>query len=198
MKKLLSLLLCLTLCLPVLALAEGADMLDSLSPKRYHTVDFGTFTMELGENDLYEVADEMTSNAVYAIIYPDYNPNAATTDSINVVWSAGSFEQDLAAYGAETYAQMCLLAAKEQCAAMSITMRNAQVLASLYEDGEYVAITSCEVDYTGAGVDLVTPQYQMQYYTSAADGSTYIITVTTTSYERLVELSSYLETMVLK
>ena len=200
MKKLLSLVLCLALCLPVLALAEDTGMLDSLtqSAKTTHTVDFGTFTMELGENDLYEVADEMTSNAVYTIIYPDYDPNATTTDNINVVWSAASIDAELTTYGAETYAQMVLLAANEQFAALNITMSNAQVLAALYENGEYVSISYCELDYTGAGVELVTPQYQMQYYNTSEDGGTYIFTISTTSYERLEELSAYIDNVVFK
>ena len=115
MKKLLSLILCLLLCLPVLATAETVDAVPEL-----YTVDFGTFTMNLGANDYYETAEEMVNGMVYAIIYPNYDPAAATFDNINIVWSQADATAEVQSTGPEAYAKLVLDVAKPQFEAMGI------------------------------------------------------------------------------
>lgn len=168
---------------------------NNLIPESY-TVDFGTFTMNLGANDYYETAEEMVNNAVLAIIYPNYDPNALVMDNINIVWSQADATAEIQSIGAEKYAQLVLDIAKPQFEALNIKMSNAQVLSAVMEENAFVSVTCCELDYTGAGVDLVTPQYQLQAYYLLGEGGTYVFTLTSTSVEQLDVLSAYLDSVV--
>lgn len=188
MKKLLSLILCLMLCLPALALAE-----DITEAPELYTVDFGAFTVDFAPNDYYEVADEMVSNQLYAIIYPNYDPNGVTYDNINVVWSKENAVNEVLAYGAETYANLVMQSAQAQFDAMGIKMLNGQVLSAIVEDGSYASVSYMELDYTGAGVDLVTPQYQMQTFYVTEAGETFMFTLTAITMDNLQELINYLD-----
>lgn len=189
MKKLLAIIL--FLMMPVCALAE-ADITE------LYTVDFGAFTMNLGANDYYEVAEEMTANSVYAIIYPNYDPTATTFDNINVTWLDLDLGALLPLYGAESYAQAVLEAAIPQYEAMGIQVNAPQLLSALYEDDVFASITYCELDYTGAGVDLVSPMYQMQVYFCLGESGAYVFTFSSTSMEQLEALSAYVDGVVIK
>lgn len=187
MKKLLSLLLCLALLLPVMALAETATTAER------QVVDFGDFTISLLEGDLYEVADEKTSNALYAIVYPAYDETAASHENFNIVWSAEDASPVIALYGAETYAQLLMQSYQAQYEAMGIKMTDGQVLSARFEDNTGVFLTFANLDYTGMGYDLLSPVYQMQVYTCDSEEGTYIFTFTATDLEALEALSSYLD-----
>lgn len=186
MKKLLSLILCLMLALSACAMAETAA-----------TVDFGPFTMDLGPNDQYEVASTMADSQLYAIIYPDYDPNATFTNTINAVWTASDLAAEVKLVGGvEMYAQYILQSAESQYAASGIAMSNATVMATQMDDKTAAIITSYTLDYTGAGVDFVADLYQMQaLYFNAADDN-YTFTLTAATLEELQALSAYLDTLV--
>ena len=192
MKKLFSLLLCLVLFLPVMAMAENQIEADVF------TIDFGDFTMVLHDGDYYELAPTKTNNAVYAMVYPAYDATAATHDNFNVVWSAQDASPVIAMYGAETYAKLLLQTFEAQYKSMGIKMTDGQVIAARYEDGVGAFITSCNMDYTGAGYALVTPMYQLQAYFCFAEQGSYIFTFTAVSLDELDALSSYLDTVVFK
>lgn len=187
MKKLISLVLCLMLALPAFALAEST------------TVDFGTFAMELGPNDRYEVADAMTESQLYAIIYPNYDPNATFTNSINVVWSARDLAAEIKSVGGmEQYAQYVMQSAEQQYKASGITMSNGAVLSAQMDSATAVSLTTYTLDYTGAGVDMVADLYQLQvlFFNGAADN--YIFTLTAHTQEEVMALSAYLDTLTFK
>lgn len=190
MKKLLSLILCL-MALFTCALAETETV-------ELYTIDFGAFTMDLGENDYYEVAEEMVANNVYAIIYPNYDPTAATFDNINITWLDMDLAPIVRLAGAEPYAQMVLEAAAPQYESMGIKMNKAELLSAVFEENVFVTITACELDYAGAGVDLVSPLYQMQVYFCQGEGGTYVFTVSATTMESLEALSTYVDGVVIK
>lgn len=190
MKKLLSLVLFLML-LTVCAFAET-------EAAELYTIDFGTFTMDLAENDYYEVAEEMTANTVYAIIYPNYDPTATTFDNINITWMDMDIAPVIQLAGAEPYAKLVLEAAAPQYEAMGIKMNNAEVLSAIFEENVYVTISYCELDYAGAGVDLVSPLYQMQVYFCQGEGGSYVFTFSSTSMEQLEALSAYVDGVVFK
>lgn len=193
MKKLLSIILCMMLCLPVLALAE-----DITEAPELYTVDFGTFTMNLGANDYYETAEEMVNGTVYAIIYPNLDPNAMIADNINIVWTQADATSEIQTIGTEKYAQLVLDVAKPQFEAMGIQMNNGQVLSAILEENVFASITYSELDYSGAGVELVSPQYQMQVYFLLGEGGTYVFTITATTMEQLEALSAYVDGVVFK
>lgn len=185
MKKLLALLLCLTLCMPVMALAETA----------VYTLPFDGFTIDLGGNDYYEVAEAKASNQVYLIVYPNYDPEAESTDNFNIVWYNGDASGELAAYAPVEYATLILEGAKSQYEALGIKLNKAEVLEATYEDGVYVSVTYSELDYTGMGYNLVLPNYQMQFYLCLTETDTYIITMTATTMEGLEAMLPYLDTL---
>ena len=172
MKKLLALILCLMLAFSTCAMAATT------------AVDFGTFTIDLGPNDQYEVANTMTDGQLYAIIYPNYDPNATFTNTINLVWTASDLSAEVKMVGGmEAYAQMVLDAAEYQYSAQGIAMSNATVLRTFTDDETAGALTSYTLDYTKAGVDMVTNLYQMQalFFNGANDN--YIFTLTAYTIE---------------
>lgn len=192
MKKLISLLLVLMLCLPVMAMAETAA--DAL----LYTIDFGDFTMDLYGNDYYEMAAEKASNTVYAIVYPAYDETSATHNNFNIVWSEMDATAEITLYGAANYASLVQMAAQQQYKSMGINMTDLQVLSATFEDGVGAFITTANLDYTGMGYDVITPQYQLQTYYCMGDAGTYIFTFTATTMEELEALSSYLDSVVFK
>ena len=162
-------------------------------------VDFGAFTMKLGPNDLYEVADAVTDSKVYAIIYPNYDPNATFTNTINVVWSA----RDLAAEinlvgGMEQYAQFVMQSAEQEYNAVGITMSNGTVLSAQMDNSTAVSLTTYTLDYTGAGVDMVTDLYQMQVLFFNGQADNYAFTLTAHTQEEVMAMSAYLDTLTFK
>lgn len=190
MKKLFALLLCLTLFLPTMAMAEIV--------KTTYTVDFGDFTMELDSTDYYETAAK-ANNSVLALVYPSYDPTAVTADNFNIVWSATDATAEITLYGGiEKYASLVLASAEAQYTAMGIKMADAQVLNAFFENGIGLTISSYTLDYTGAGVDLVSPLYQMQVYYCKGEAGTYIFSFTATSMEALETLSAYMDTVEFK
>lgn len=189
MKKLLSLVLCLMLALSACAMAETACT----------TVDFGAFTMDLGVNDQYEVAPTMTDGQLYAMIYLDYDPNAMFHNSINAVWTATDLVAEIKAIGGmDKYAELVMESAKPQYNAMGITMTSATVLGTNMDNETAASIATYTLDYTGAGVELVTDLYQMQALFFNGAGDNYIFTLTAHTLEELQAMSAYLDTIVFK
>lgn len=192
MKKLLALLLCLAFCLPLVAYAEAASTIEQ------YTVDCGDFTIDLFAGDLYEIAQEKTNNAVYAMFYPAYDEASATHDNFNVVWNEADISATVARYGVNEYAQRLLQATKNQFEAMGIKVADERVLRAVAEDNACVFLTAAELDYTGAGYDLVTPMYQLQVYFCSSTNGTYVFTFSSVSFDRLQELSDYLDYVTFK
>lgn len=190
MKKLASLLLTLAMLLPMMAMAETAD-----EPAVY-TFDFGAFTIDLAETDYYQVAEEMTDNAVYLQVYPGYDPSNTTHPNFNVVWSSEDPTATINLYGAENYAKLGQQAAQQQYEQMGITVSDAQVLSAVFEDGVGAFFTVSTLDYTGMGLDLVTPVYQLQVFMCMGDAGTYLFTFSADTLEKVEEISAYLDTVV--
>ncbi len=190
MKKIASLLLALAMLLPMLAMAETA------AAPAVSTFDFGAFTIDLSEADYYQVADEMTDNAVYLQVYPAYDANNTMHPNFNVVWASQDPSAIIKLYGAENYAKLGQEAAKQQYDQMGITVTDAQVLSATFEDGVGAFLTVSTLDYTGMGVALVTPVYQLQVFMCMGDAGTYIFTFSADTLEKVEEISAYLDTVV--
>lgn len=190
MKKLISLLLCLALFLPVLAMAETTET----EAPVLSTVDFGPFTMGLGDSDVYQVADTLTSNTLYAIIYVDYDPTATTYETINVVYSEDDIPGEITLVGGiQKYAELVLNNAKSQYSSMGIAMSDEQVLSAIFENNMGVTITYSVLDYTGAGIELQSPVYQMQVFYCSDDAGSFLFTLTAASLDRLMYLANYMD-----
>lgn len=192
MKKLLSLILCLAMLLPVMAFAETTTAED------LYTIDLGDFTIALYADDCYEIAAEKISNTVYATFYPSYDETALTHENFNVVWNKDDAAPTITKYGAENYATLVLQASKAQFETMGIKMTDEQVLSAMMEDNVCVLVTCANLDYTGAGSDLVTPLYQLQAYFCDAELGTYIFTLSAVSIEALEDLTVYLDYITFK
>lgn len=163
------------------------------------TVDFGTFTMDVGSGDYYEVADTMTSNALYMMLYPDYYVTGQTTNNINVVYTEdGLAMQLLLVGGIENYAQLVLEQTGPQYESMGIKMTDGQVLYAAEEDGLAAIIISSTLDYSGAGVDLTMTLYQMIAMFMGTPSGDYIFTLTADSMETLSAMADYLDTVQFK
>ena len=191
MKKILSVILSLVLLLPVLAGAEA--------PVLPYTIDFGPFTMNLAANDYYEIADSLVSNQVYTIIYVDYDENSMMTPTINAVWSSDDLAREINLIGGmEKYAEIILKNTHSTYASMGIQMTNPTVIMTEWDDNIGCIVTSCTMDYTGSGVDMVTAMYQMQALFCNLDGGSYIFTLTSNSMEQIVTMAAYLDTLQFK
>ena len=190
MKKIASLLLALAMLLPALAMAETA------AAPAMHTFDFGVFMIDLAETDVYQVAEEMTDNAVYLQVYPDYDPSNTMHPNFNFVWTAQDPTMTIKLYGAENYAKLGQEAAKQQYEQMGIVVNDAQVLSATFEDDIGAFFTVSTLDYTGMGIDLVSPVYQLQVFMCMGDAGTYIFTFSADTLEKVEEISAYLDTVV--
>ena len=190
MKKFVSLLIALTILLPVLAMAETAA-----APALY-TFDFGVFTIDLAENDYYQVAEELADSTLYLQVYPNYSDSNVVHPNFNVVWCAQDPSMIISLYGAENYAKLSQQAAMQQYEQMGIAATDAQVLSASFEDGIGSFWTVSTLDYTGAGTPLTATIYQLQIFLCFDGDGCYIFTFSADTPEKVEEISAYLDTVV--
>ena len=177
MRKLLTALLVLILALPCAAFAEEEPGLVQF--------DFGDFTMDIYEDMFYDDDYDKISGQPYFYLYQDYDPNAAFTKNLNIVWLSDSF--DVHSIDPSAYAQQVLDGSVSALSQQNIAVSNPSVLYADYanQDGK-TAITiifSMTMDYTSAGVDLVMDQYTLQGMCSDPAFGTYYFTITTDNIE---------------
>lgn len=177
MRKLLTALLVLILALPCAAFAEEEPGLVQF--------DFGDFTMDIYEDMSYDDDYDKISGQPYFYLYQDYDPNAAFTKNLNIVWLSDSF--DVYSIDPSAYAQQVLDGSVSALNQQNIAVSNPSVLYADYanQDGK-TAITiifSMTMDYTSAGVDLVMDQYTLQGMCSDPAFGTYYFTITTDNLE---------------
>lgn len=177
MRKLLTALLVLILALPCAAFAEEEPGLVQF--------DFGDFTMDIYEDMFYDDDYDKISGQPYFYLYQDYDPNAAFTKNLNIVWLSDSF--DVHSIDPSAYAQQVLDGSVSALSQQNIAVSNPSVLYADYanQDGK-TAITiifSMTMDYTSAGVDLVMDQYTLQGMCSDPAFGTYYFTITTDNLE---------------
>lgn len=188
MKKLLSVMLCLTLLLPGLALAESAAL-----PELY-TIDFGYFTMGLTANDYYQIAAERQDNTAYAIIYPNYDASNPSPSNINVVWSSEDFSLRVKIFGASLYTQSMLQSTANLYQEMGYTLTNQQIHEATFDENLYSATFSYDVSSGDQSMTL----FQKQNYYFLGDAGVYAITITAHSLEELASLDFYYDYIVIK
>lgn len=189
MKKLLSLILCLMMLLPGLALAEETDVLPEL-----YAVDFGYFTMGLTANDYYQIAAERENNTAYAIIYPSYDAADSSPSNINVVWSNEDFSMRVKIFGASLYTQSLLQSTANLYQSMGYTLTNPQIHEAEYDGNIYTTTFSYDLV---AGEQSMT-MYQKQNYYFYGEEGVYAFTITANTPEELAALDFYFDYIVIK
>lgn len=190
MRKLITLLVCLVLCMPALALADATAV-----PATY-PVDFGDFTMTLKETDMYQQGVKQ-NNEVLAMIYPDYDETAIFSANLGIVWNMADASAELAQTPPEDFAQAVLAQAQTQFQSLGLLPTNFQVFEADYTEG-VLSIGYCfDIDYSPLGVDLSATIYQRQSYLCLGGAGTYIFNMTAGSMEDLALMDFYLDSIVI-
>ena len=184
MKKLMAMLLVLTMVLSGTALAAAAK-----APAT-QTIDFGDFTLDIDPNMPGEVKDKV-NNETMVTMYPAYNINGDASSNITVVWSEAV--QDFSELDTDekcnSFAKTVLDSIVPAYRQSGITVTNEQVLGSmlLKQDGVQgiMVVFSMDADYAGMGVDLKTTLIQLQVYLSDKAFGSYIFTGTSSDMDTL-------------
>lgn len=186
MKKLIALVVCL-LCLAPCALAESAP----------YTLDAGYFTMQLYPGDVLELYDR-TDNQSMLFLYPPDTGDMNYMDNINIVWTqqdSSSMTQD----DLDVMADFIIEQAQAQYTQLGVDADNFEVLGTELEPGVKGAILySFDMDLTPLGSDLQTTLYQYQAFIMDGAEGTYIITLSSDSFDSLSLMYPYTDTFTLK
>ena len=191
MKKLLALLLCAALCLPVLALAETtADT---------YTVDFEDFTLTLTEYDLIQRAPTKVSDELLAMVYVNYDESKTAQDNFNIVWCNYDGNSSLSFFpSVNEYGSALLDSNVKALKAAGFGVSNDMLLYAQAEGPIAAFMYTYDVDYSALGLDLILTQYQMQVTYTLSNDSSYIFTFTSGTMEGLEALTAYMDAIDFK
>ena len=187
MKKLIAMLLALTMLFSGMALAEAAQETATV------TFDFGDFTMELDPEIQGELL-ERNENETFFTIYPAYTINGDEASNINGVWNSAVY--DFTEYEDEekgkAFAEELMNTVLSGYEEAGMKTENEQLLlASVFDqDGVagFVIVYQADVDYSGIGYDLQVTLIQEQAYLSDAAFGTYIFTATAEDMDTLLNI----------
>lgn len=182
------LLVLMALCLAVVpALAETAEPT---------TLDLGDFTMTVPADMQYDLADEITDNATFLMIYQP--TESAFTTNMALVW--GEAASDLTAADPEVYGQAILATAQSALEAQSVAVSNPTLVgASMDEIGGKAALSvvyTMDLDYSGMGVDLQVNATFVQGIVSEDGLGTYTFTIASDSMDGCQPLMEVVNTVV--
>lgn len=184
------LLVLMALCLAVVpALAETTEA---------STLDFGDFTMNIPAEMVYDMADEITSNAVFFTLYKNSEEETSFNTNMTLVWTDAV--SDLTADAAETYGQAILEAAQTGLEQQGVGVANPTLVgASMDEIGGKAALSvvyTMDMDYSGIGVDLQINVTFVQALVSEDGIGTYTFTIASDSLEGCQPLVDVVNTVV--
>lgn len=155
--------------------------------------DFGAFTLTFPSDADGQIADEITDNSVFFLIYQDVAEDAQFRPNLNITWVKDV--EDVTALDANATAETIVASAVSALEGQGATVTNPQVLtAGLDEVGSKTALSvgySMDVDYTGMGVDLQVTLIFAQAIVSEEGLGTYTFTITTddpTTTQPLVDI----------
>ena len=155
--------------------------------------DFGAFTLTFPSDADGQIADEITDNSMFFLIYQDVAEDAQFRPSLNITWMEDV--EDVTALDANATAETIMASAVSALEGQGATVTNPQVLtAGLDEVGSKTALSvgySMDVDYTGMGVDLQVTLIFAQAIVSEEGLGTYTFTITTddpTTTQPLVDI----------
>lgn len=191
MKKLLALLLCMMLCLPV-------AMAQTLTDDVFVTIDFGDFTMDMRAEDLYQVVEKVDSQA-FALVYTEYDENNSFHNNINIAWMSADIAPMMLLYTPEAFAMEVLQAGVDSMKNSGFGVTNDQLHSAEFADGVLSLVYSIDVDYTPIGIDLQMTIWQKLVYYNIEDQGTYWFTLSAGSAEDLERMTTeYINTVVFK
>lgn len=189
MRKLISIVMVLCLLLGA-AIAESAPLM---------TYDFGDFTMDMPE-DIQGSIVERAENVPFASLYENYDQTAPFNDNVNIVWN--SAVEDLSILDPEQTATAIVQATMATYAMSGVEAGNAMLLgAAMTELDGKPALSfaySCDIDFSGAGVDYQTTLYVGQIIVSEEGMGTYTFTQTVEDLEGTPVLDAMLESIAWK
>ena len=182
------LLVLMALCLAVVpTLAETAEPA---------TLDFGDFTVTIPADMQYDMADEITSNAAFFMLYQP--SESSFTTNLALVWTDAA--ADLTAADPETYAQSILAAAQSGLEQQNVAVANPTLVgASMDEIGGKAALSvvyTMDLDYTGMGVDLQLNVTFVQALVSEDGMGTYTFTIASDSLDGCQPMVDVVNTVV--
>ncbi len=155
--------------------------------------DFGAFTLTFPSDADGQIADEITDNSMFFLIYQDVAEDAQFRPNLNITWMEDA--EDVTALDANATAETIMASAVSGLEGQGATVTNPQVLtAGLDEVGSKTALSvgySMDVDYTGMGVDLQVTLIFAQAIVSEEGLGTYTFTITTddpTTTQPLVDI----------
>lgn len=159
--------------------------------------DFGDFTMTFPEDTIGDVSDSLEENAMFFILYQDYDENALFLKNLNGTWN--SAYQDLTQVDPTATAQTILDTVQAQFAAQGITVSNPTLLmAALDEQDGKPALSlmfSTDLDYSSAGIDFQMTLYTLQGIVSDENFGTYTFTISTDDVEAATPLMDIMNTI---
>lgn len=183
MKKLLSLLLCLTLFLSVMGMTDTA-----LAAYRQN---FGDFTMVLPESAIYYVLPEKIQLIPYAWIAIDYDGSKNYDHNIIVTWLALDLSLTYSLLGPEGLAESM---GEMDWDEYGFFFEDGQLIDSKYEHGVATLTFYRLVDHDGH----LTPEYALLAFHFKGQGGTYVFACNASSSQNLKATSIYLDSIKFK
>lgn len=190
MRKFLTVLM--VLCLAALpCLAEGTETID---------YDFGHFTLTLPADIMGEMADEISANQMFFMLYPDFDEAASFHPNINGVW--GKDHADLTKVDPQEMGETIVQMAFQGFEQAGLDATNPTLIqAELGEVGGKPALIvtySADVDYASLGLDFSCTLYAIQMLISDEAFGTYTFTLSTDDLENSASLTDIMDTLVWK
>lgn len=189
MKKILSLVLCLMMLLPIVALGES----------EYVTMDIGDYTMDVLPTDICLTGAKTDGGQMFQM-FVNYDEAANFHPNMVGAWMSQDMGPifDLGAITPADFAGMMLEQAVGQLKTQGIVVNGSELLDASYADGVMVLTFSMDVDYTGAGVDLVMTLVQRQIYVMRGEAGTYLFNLGSDSVEAVDDMMVYYNSIQFK
>lgn len=191
MRKLISVILALCLCILPLALAETSTSEESL------TQDFGDFTMDIPMSMQGSIGEKV-NNQLYFILYDNYDPNANFNNSLNCVWTDAYTDFSTIDFEGE-YAPAVIQLTLETMSTAGVIVENPMLLttdtADLNGKTAYLMAYSYNADYSQLGMDYQTTLYTLQTYVSDEAMGSYTFTITTNDLNNIETLDALMDSI---
>ena len=185
MKKLLALLLCVLLCVPVFASAE--------------VLEFEDFNLVINDGDLYQMGVK-GEGQILVQVFPAYDENATFHENFAISWTSENFKEFMQYGDTDSLCQSVLEGIASNLTMQGVLVNSKEILAQIAdeENGTMAVYMLFEVDYSGAGYDLQMYLHQEQLYVSLEDSGTYIVTFSADSNEKIKEMLNYMNAIEMK
>ena len=185
MKKLIALLLCILLCVPVFATAE--------------VLEFEDFNLVINDGDLYQLGVK-GEGQILVQVFPAYDENATFHENFGISWTSENFKEFMQYGDTDSLCQSVLEGIASNLTMQGVLVNSKEILAKEVdeENGVMALYMLFELDYSGAGYDLQLYLHEEQLYVSLEDAGTYIFTFAADSNEKIMEMLNYMDAIEMK